>query len=484
MSSRGKKTMRENVEDDGESHGYEYEGPEAGPSNTDKDTPAEAAEFFPYHSTQAERKVRRLSKQINYEEMAEKSAEEAIEERAAAFGSSAVYLPWKIDENGKALKITQQNLHELTVTAEDRSAVIYTLRYLAAATSLVTELIEGAWRLEDSLKAARVELADRETQVAALMGRNRQYKKELQGFENGSQEATPASSDSQAPHKNKALGHPERLDDGTDPTFEFWKEAVVNKIDAEPHNYPTARAQASYIISRTKGKAAGHIQPYLKLETYKEDPQGLLKMLEGIFVDRHAKSRARRKLKSLYFRKGGNFQNFRSDFTTLITEGEYDPSQWKSMLFEKLPDCMKEQCAEYDYNEDLSYEDLVQKVSGLAFVQEGIAQKNNALQRGRDRRSAIGGSKIEPRDSAKQKAEPKEPPPAIKQDPAKLKQFREGRCFTCQGTGHLARDCLYGKPAVRGVEALEGQKQVKFTNRPQVKILEREDSEDEDSEKE
>ena len=48
----------------------------------------------------------------------------------------------------------------------------------------------------------------------------------------------------------------------------------------------------------------------------------------------------------------------------------------------------------------------------------------------------------------------------------------------------MARDCLYGKPAVRGVEALEGQKQVKFTDRPQVKILEREDLEEEDSEKE
>ena len=67
---------------------------------------------------------------------------------------------------------------------------------------------------------------------------------------------------------------------------------MTNKIKAKAYNYPTLRARMFYIISRAKGKAAGHIQSYLKLETYKEYPVGLLAMLKSIFIDRHAKSRA------------------------------------------------------------------------------------------------------------------------------------------------------------------------------------------------
>ena len=90
MSSRGRKPEREGAEDDGMSHREELEGLKARPST--RETTVEPRDYFPFYSAQATRKVRRASRMMNPEDLAAKSAEEAIEERAAAFGSHAIHI--------------------------------------------------------------------------------------------------------------------------------------------------------------------------------------------------------------------------------------------------------------------------------------------------------------------------------------------------------------------------------------------------------
>ena len=200
--------------------------------------------------------------------------------------------------------------------------------------------------------------------------------------------------------KRKALEHPKRLSDGSDPSYEFWRRAMEHKIETDKADMPTPASQAAYIVSRCEGKAAEHLEPHLRAETYKKDPQGLFEFLKTLFDDPLLQMRAEEQFRRLFMRKNDIFRDFFLKFSKLAAEAEIPHACYKRELSYKITDELRRASAREATDTSTTFEKYHKVVAQLAFVEESIIARENARAKKR-RKIAKPAEKLKSTESRK-----------------------------------------------------------------------------------
>ena len=354
-------------------------------------------------------------------------------------------IPYKL-RDGEVVTVTAENYHEIIMTTEEedmRERIFQT-----TCQGLVAEqVIKDHQRYIDQVQARNEELTE---QVASLVERQEESEERLSqtreellealrdlrgGRSSRSVEGTPTV-EGFGGHR-KALDHPKRLSDGADPSFDYWKTAMTHKMEKEAGNYPLPVDRTNYIISRCEGKTAKQLEPYIRKGTYRDNPEGLMDFLETLFHDPMRRERAETDFYRLYMKKEHTFQEFYAKFIQLAADAEIDEANLKRELSKRITFRLKEAVAQQSSDPTVGYQDLKTVIQRVAYILEGATQNNNKERKpGVKSRKETGGSTA---DSAK---------PAAKATLGneRLQQLsREGKCFSCEGKGHLSRDCPYSK---------------------------------------
>ena len=88
--------------------------------------------------------------------------------------------------------------------------------------------------------------------------------------------------------------------------------------------------------------------------------------------------KAEEQFRRLYMRKDDIFGEFFLKFSKLAAEAEIPPSFYKRELSQKITDRLKRASAREVMNTSITFEKYHQVMAQLAFVEEGIAGRENA----------------------------------------------------------------------------------------------------------
>ena len=352
-----------------------------------------------------------------------------------------------------------------------RSAVQDYQRYIDKTQKRVEEMTPQIERLVTRRHETEQQLADTERELL-------QAYREARDGTRQSRESTPGP---EGARKRKALDHPKRLGNGKDPSFDFWKAAMKHKLEKDRDDYPTAEDRASYIMSRCEGSAAQQLEPYLRKGTYEKDPEGLLELLKDLFHDPLRREKAEAEFYRLYMKKNQSFAEFYAQFVQLAADAEIEPTALKRELSKRVTDDLKKATARESSDPTVEYHDLKRTIERISFVDESINQRTRKQ-----------------KDPKETKREEKNPPAAVKKSPAAVNReadkprddriqrlSREGKCFNCEGTGHLSRDCPMPRKAMTAaVQPSTGSARDEKKARKRVRFEEKSSSSGSDSEKE
>jgi len=377
--------------------------------------------------------ARRASKLFTDDErlprgVAQDGLKEDFEGRVAQYAKEGI--PYTNGENEQVI-LTTENLVSLMV--EDDGLVAEILE-LTIKGLMATPAIDDYQRY---VNHTQERIKEMDPQIRDLVARKNELEMELLDslrslHTRGSRETTPSSEGLSPAVRRKALDHPKRLNDGTEPTFDFWKTAMNHKMEKDANDFPLQEDKAAYIISRCEGKAAKQLEPHLRKKTYAKDPDGLMDFLEGLFHDPLQREKAEEDFLKLYMRKDQTFQTFYAKFVQLSAEAEIEDSRLKRELCKRINDDLKKAVARESVDPTVTYQDIKKTLERVAYVNEAIQiRQNTKTQKKVDghQRSASPPQKKKDQDVAPPKNERLE------------KLSKEGKCFNCEATGHRFFEC-------------------------------------------
>ena len=122
-------------------------------------------------------------------------------------------------------------------------------------------------------------------------------KAKIKALRNKRKENTPATGimadlNTVITKKKKSLDHLKRLNNGKNPSYEFWQRAIHHKITINKHKTPTAAKQVDYIINRCEGKAAAYLKADLRKRIFNSDLERLINFLKDLFNNPHRQDKA------------------------------------------------------------------------------------------------------------------------------------------------------------------------------------------------
>ncbi|KAL2812138.1 hypothetical protein BDW59DRAFT_155358 [Aspergillus cavernicola] len=177
------------------------------------------------------------------------------------------------------------------------------------------------------------------------------------------------------------------------------------------------------------------------------------------------------KFRALRYKYRADFLEFYSEFTYLAMEAKIPEEDWREELFERLPDSIAKLALPCFLDDTRTFDEFVTHCSRTTSTIDTIEKNKDART---SARSGTGGGGT-PSTSRGGTGTPARTPstgrtasktPALDAT-ARSKLFTEGKCFTCQETGHMSRDCP--KKPTQAVS--------------QLKILERKENDEEEPEK-
>jgi Zinc knuckle len=280
-------------------------------------------------------------------------------------------------------------------------------------------------------------------------------------------ESTTTTSSSNKPQRSTKLKDPEPLDGKFDNglTFDNWLTKMKRKMKGNADHFDTEESRLTYVSSLVTGYAYTLIHPRLDPDhpaTYQTTSE-LYEHLFQLFGDPNRKKTARTDFKKLYMKKDEKFQDFHARFLQLSTNAETPAAELKDELNDKLEFTLQAFVATY-YN-DPNINDVEFARHCLTIDQQikiRAAKMNRTRPTGANQnRSATPNTSnliaIVPRPAAAPAlntpntawntsntpaaARPNDRPRPIYDNPRTQGLSRSGKCFVCESTGHMMRDC-------------------------------------------
>jgi hypothetical protein len=282
---------------------------------------------------------------------------------------------------------------------------------------------------------------------------------------------TPESTLSSDNHNNKRstkLKDPEPLDGKFEAgglTFDNWLTKMKRKMKGNADHFDTEESRLTYVSSLVTGYAYTLIHPRLDPDypTSYQTVSELYEHLFQLFGDPNRKKNARADFKKLYMKKDEKFQDFHARFLQLSTNAETPIAELKDELNDKLEFTLQAFVATYYIDPSI---DDVEFAKRCLVIDQQI--KIRAAKMNRTRPSAGTGQNrstttpttsiaIIPRPTAAlapntasntstnsnspAAARPNDRPRPVYDNPRTQGLSRSGKCFVCESTGHMMRDC-------------------------------------------
>jgi hypothetical protein len=242
--------------------------------------------------------------------------------------------------------------------------------------------------------------------------------------------------------KSTKMADPEPLSDGQEPKYEQWLSRMKNKLEANADHYPTEVLKITYIESRTKGDAARHLEPRMRTdhpEKY-QTAKDMFDHLDEIYLDPNRLMNAKTDFRRLIMKNSDKYQQFLTRFLHLAGEAQVPKNDYMEEFHQKLSFDMQSTVTTA-FSISKTFDEFQKHCSKAAHTLEHINEvrdKQNSRKKNTNREPKTSLSATKPRAEG--------PKPNANADREKL--MREGKCFYCKETGHLAHSCpLKNKPA-------------------------------------
>ena len=263
-------------------------------------------------------------------------------------------------------------------------------------------------------------------------------------------ESTPSSS------KTAKLPDPPILTNGTDPTFESWKLQIEGKLRVNADHFSTTDARMAYVFSRTGGDAEKHLRPRYSKDS--DDPflseEDMVDHLTSVFEDPFQAENARRAYQKLLMKPTETFAAFHTNFLHLAGLGKIPVLDLLPDLFYKLtPDLQTMATPIFDDMRD--HRQFATKCLSMDQSHRRIKARTDRLQP-RVATAPVKASATSPSRSESSAPGPSNQsrgttPRAVTPAPTRVRPAYgdaktqslsdRGLCFSCQQSGHFARDC-------------------------------------------
>jgi hypothetical protein len=265
----------------------------------------------------------------------------------------------------------------------------------------------------------------------------------------------PASATAIASKRSMKLPDPPELTDGKDPRYEDWELMMKDKLKANSDHLDTPEIRMAYVVSRTKEDARKHLMPRRRADTDNPylDVEDIFKHLSVVFVDPNKALIAREKLRVLRLTNLEKFPEFRANFSLLAAETELDRNSWKYELHWRLPAKMREITLNKQIKDSMSFDDFATYCSKVASNLVHMGGNQDFRTRSAGGRS-IGGTTSQNR--TRTSASPTVKTERVSHSPEAFQALtQQGRCYTCQKTGHIAKDCPDSKKNASELKTVE-----------------------------
>jgi hypothetical protein len=187
---------------------------------------------------------------------------------------------------------------------------------------------------------------------------------------------------------------PKALSDGQDPTYDFWRAAVMRKLKVNADHYPSEDAKVAFVIGVVSGDAANHIEPLIGNEDLMLTE--LMHHLDAIFINPHKQKNARQEYRSLKMGNDGDFHQFVTKFRITATQAAIPADIWDEDFYAKLPAYIQRGYAARQGLHD-GFDDLVSGLGAYistikAIEKDHPRQSNTGATRARGRGNWTGGA--------------------------------------------------------------------------------------------
>ncbi|ODM14961.1 hypothetical protein SI65_09713 [Aspergillus cristatus] len=173
----------------------------------------------------------------------------------------------------------------------------------------------------------------------------------------------------------------------------------------------------------------------------------MLDHLKTIYDDPNHVTTAKHQFRQLHMKVNDKFHEFLSEFLYLAAEAGVAEDDWKDELYTKLTTRLQELCIS-DRIKDGTFQEFSSAVSQTASFLEVInhrTQKNRTFTSSKAMKgTGRPGTTVKKEPTPSRSTSPTSAPHA--RNASRDQLMKEGRCFHCQGHGHLARDCPARSP--------------------------------------
>jgi hypothetical protein len=301
-------------------------------------------------------------------------------------------------------------------------------------------------------------LAQRQ-EMAELMIQNEQLQSELLQALRQNRQDTPKNSHSR---KSLKLPDPPVFTDGTTMKFSDWLSRMKNKFKVNQDHFPTEEIKLAYAEGRIGGDAAVYVA-----ERFKEDAtepyetiSDLFEHMQTIYIDPNRLFTAKNEFKKLYMKKDQTFHEFYIKFLQLAGEAKIAITDQKYELYTKLSFGLQKAVIT-NYNSDNTVQEFAKQCTVFDQSLKAIEEREGRTT-GRQKSSKSGVVAKEPVDTNKNVSTGNNPNnKEVPKYGSELRQqlSRAGKCFICQESGHMMRDCPKRQVEVKVVDDSEAGKE-------------------------